>query len=81
MVNGAIRKEGLLTDALVPFLLTELRLVLEPAEERRIRRQTVAVTGRLQQLDLGDHLKLLQDAQRCWVVFDQSTSNGTHVTN
>lgn len=44
----------------VPFLLAVLRLALEPAEESRVGRQTVAVTGRLEQLDLSYHLKLLQ---------------------
>lgn len=43
----------------LPFLLAELSLPLEPAQEHPIRSQTVAVTGRLQQLDLSHHLKLL----------------------
>lgn len=60
MDNGAIKKEGILSKAAVPFFLTELKLALKPAEECRIRSQTVAVTGRLEQLDLGYHLKLLQ---------------------
>lgn len=60
MDNGAIKKEGILSKAAVPLFLTELTLALKPAEERRIRSQTVAVTGRLEQFDLGYHLKLLQ---------------------
>lgn len=53
-------EEGILSKAAVPFLLTELRLALKPAEESRLWPQTVAVTSRLKQLDLSDHLKLLQ---------------------
>lgn len=60
MDNGEIKKEGILSKAVVPLLLTELTLALKPAEECRVRGQTVAVTGRLEQFDLGYHLKLLQ---------------------
>lgn len=49
-----------LSKAAVPFLLTELRLALKPAEKSRVWSQTVAVTGGLEQLDLGYHLKFLQ---------------------
>lgn len=35
-------------------------MVLEPANERLVCSQAVAVTRRLEQLDLRDHLKLLQ---------------------
>lgn len=44
----------------LPFLITQPSLALKPAQKGRLRGQTVAVTGRLEQLDLGDHLKLLQ---------------------
>lgn len=47
-----------------PLLLAELRLAPEPAEEGGVSAQAVAVTGRLQQLDLSDHLELLQEPQR-----------------
>lgn len=47
-------------EAAVPFLLTELSLALKPAQEGRLRGQTVAVAGRLEQLDLRDHLELLR---------------------
>lgn len=50
--------------ALAPFLLAERGLVLEPAQEERLGGQTVAVAGRLQQLDLGDHLKLLRKEKK-----------------
>lgn len=60
MDNGAIKKEGILSKAAVPFLLTELSLALKPAEESRLWSQTVAVAGRLEQLDLSYHLELLQ---------------------
>ncbi len=52
MDNSAIKKEGILDKAAVPLLLAELRLALEPAQERRLRGQAVTVTGRLQQLNL-----------------------------
>lgn len=55
-----MKREGIQRKAAVPLLLTELSLALKPAEESRLRSQTVAVTGRLQQLDLSDHLELLQ---------------------
>lgn len=45
---------------LAPFLLAEQGPALEPAQENRLRLQTVAVAGRLEQLDLSNHLKLLQ---------------------
>lgn len=48
-----------MSKAAAPFFLTEQDLALKPAEEGWLRGQTVAVTGRLQQLDLSDHLKLL----------------------
>lgn len=60
MDNGANMTEGVLIKAAVPLLLAELRLTLKPTQESRLRAQTVAVTGRLQQLDLCDHLELLQ---------------------
>lgn len=60
MENGAMKREGIQRKAAVPLLLAELGLALKPAEESRLRSQTVAVTGRLQQLDLGYHLKLLR---------------------
>lgn len=44
----------------LPFLITQPGLALKPAQKGSLRGQTVAVTGRLEQLDLGDHLKLLQ---------------------
>lgn len=44
----------------LPFLITQPSLALKPAQKGRLWGQTVAVTGRLEQLDLGDHLKLLQ---------------------
>lgn len=60
MNNGATKKEGILSKAAAPFFLAEQSLSLKPAEESPLRRQTVAVTGRLEQLDLSYHLKLLQ---------------------
>lgn len=44
---------------LAPFLLAEQGPALKPAQENRLRLQTVAVAGRLEQLDLSNHLKLL----------------------
>lgn len=44
----------------LPLFLTELSLAAEPAEERLLWSQTVAVTRRLEQLDLSYHLKLLR---------------------
>lgn len=44
----------------LPFLITQPSLALEPAQKGGLGGQTVAVAGRLQQLDLGDHLELLQ---------------------
>lgn len=49
----------------VPLLLAVLGLALEPAQEGRVSTQTVAVTRRLQQLDLSYHLKLLQERDQC----------------
>lgn len=60
MDNGAIKKDGSLSKVAVPLLLTEKNLALKPAEESRVWSQTVAVAGRLEQLDLSDHLELLQ---------------------
>lgn len=45
----------------VPLLLSVLGLVLEPAQEGGVRIEAVTVTRRLQQLDLSDHLKFLQN--------------------
>lgn len=44
---------------LAPFLLAEQGPALKPTQENRLRLQTVAVAGRLEQLDLSNHLKLL----------------------
>lgn len=48
----------------VPLLLAELSLALKPAEKSRVRSQTVAVTGGLEQLNLGYHLELLPGAKQ-----------------
>lgn len=60
MDNGAMKIKKVFRVKSVPFLLAELRLSLKPAQESWVCSQTVAVTGRLEQLDLSDHLKLLQ---------------------
>lgn len=53
-----------MSKAAAPFLLAEQDPALKPAEEGWLRGQTVAVTGRLQQLDLSDHLKLLWEDKK-----------------
>lgn len=53
-----------MSKAAAPFLLAEQDPALKPAEEGWLRGQTVAVTSRLQQLDLGDHLKLLWEDKK-----------------
>lgn len=50
--------------AFAPFLLAERGLVLEPAQEERLGAQAVAVAGRLEQLDLGNNLKLLRGEKK-----------------
>lgn len=60
MNNGAIKNDGILSKAASPLFFAERSLALKPAEEISLRRQTVTVTGRLKQLDLGYHLELLQ---------------------
>lgn len=79
MDNGATRKEGVLSKASVPFLLAELNLALKPAKESRLRSQTVAVTGRLQQLDLGYHLKLLHGTERKSQTLDVFCQSAEHI--
>lgn len=69
--------------AFAPFLLAERGLAFEPAQEERLGGQTVAVAGRLEQLDLGNHLKLLRkekksrkEDQRRWRRKPQNESGG-----
>lgn len=58
--NKGEKKRHFVQNQQLPLLLAELSLALEPAEERLLRSQTVAVTGRLEQLDLSYHLELLR---------------------